>query len=377
MRRSWMMLSWWTFSGCVGALTSACSGGCGSTAGQSTPTAAVVAKDARPATLGSIDLQFEGGAAENNRPIHPGRVVGRGVSCEWGEGFSFNRDDVLGRSEDADWQFRIEPVESDPSKAEIVFVGRNGQAAVGGEDAAEAPNTVFRVALPWSDIAAEKRAGKRHRFTLDHTLKSDDDKRLAVKGSVTCPETGDLGDHGPEQLARLARLSSRTPTEQCGVDFGRERVPGCVSVLVPDDEQAETLVARIRADLGPGWVVYLGTTNFLGDEPNPGLVELVVAPGREIWDILVTAKTNAINYGLDTAGLILALQPLHAEVGFEILGAETDSLHVAMTRLPSDPKAFANKVYDLCPDIVDQGVGSVDELVREFTKSRQLHFWWD
>lgn len=371
MRRPRTAMATWLGVMAVLAGTSCGGGGaCGSTEAPSTPLAALVAKDARPATLGSIDLLFEGG------PI-PGRLVGRGAACEWREGFYLDRNDILGRDVGADWQFRLDPLDDDPTRAELVFVDRGRPAPGDPDDPNEVPSVTYRRELPWSSLQVEKRAGKGHRFTLDHTLVSTDSAVLRVKGTVTCPETGDLGDHGPALLDRLARLSARPPRTDCGVDFGRERIPGCVSVLIPDDEEADRVVAQLRKDLGPGWVVYIGTTNFLGEERNEGLVELVIAPGRDLWDILVTARTNAINFGLDTPGLILALQPLHAEVGFEILGAETDSLHVAMSRLPSDPEAFAKKFHDVCPDIVDQGVGSIDALVREFMKSRQLYFWWD
>jgi hypothetical protein len=34
-------------------------------------------------------------------------------------------------------------------------------------------------------------------------------------------------------------------------------------------------------------------------------------------------------------------------------------------------------MYDFCPDIVDQGVGSVKALATELRRSRSLYFWWD
>jgi hypothetical protein len=34
-------------------------------------------------------------------------------------------------------------------------------------------------------------------------------------------------------------------------------------------------------------------------------------------------------------------------------------------------------MYEFCPDIVDQGVGTVARLAQELSKSRKLYFWWD
>jgi hypothetical protein len=42
-----------------------------------------------------------------------------------------------------------------------------------------------------------------------------------------------------------------------------------------------------------------------------------------------------------------------------------------------DPKGLAKRMYDFCPDIVDQGVGDVEELAKQLRKKNHLYFWWD
>ncbi len=41
-----------------------------------------------------------------------------------------------------------------------------------------------------------------------------------------------------------------------------------------------------------------------------------------------------------------------------------------------DPEALARRMYQFCPDIVDQGVGTVNKLAREL-RNGSLYFWWD
>jgi hypothetical protein len=41
------------------------------------------------------------------------------------------------------------------------------------------------------------------------------------------------------------------------------------------------------------------------------------------------------------------------------------------------PAALAKRMYDFCPDIVDQGVGDVKELAAELKRTGKLYFWWD
>jgi hypothetical protein len=39
--------------------------------------------------------------------------------------------------------------------------------------------------------------------------------------------------------------------------------------------------------------------------------------------------------------------------------------------------AVAREQYAYCPDIVDQGVGSIGELAAEHVCSPSWYFWWD
>jgi hypothetical protein len=48
-----------------------------------------------------------------------------------------------------------------------------------------------------------------------------------------------------------------------------------------------------------------------------------------------------------------------------------------LLKLPADTQAFARDVYEFCPDIVDQGVGSVEAQEESIRDSGQVYLWWD
>lgn len=48
-----------------------------------------------------------------------------------------------------------------------------------------------------------------------------------------------------------------------------------------------------------------------------------------------------------------------------------------MKRLPEDLYAFAASLYEFCPDIVEQGCGSVEALAEEIAREQTVHLWWD
>jgi hypothetical protein len=78
-----------------------------------------------------------------------------------------------------------------------------------------------------------------------------------------------------------------------------------------------------------------------------------------------------------TEDLIKHLKKYDDEYGIRIFHAETDTIQFDLVNLPSDLGAFARDLYQFCPDIVDQGVGSVAALKEAIREHRQVYLWWD
>jgi len=45
--------------------------------------------------------------------------------------------------------------------------------------------------------------------------------------------------------------------------------------------------------------------------------------------------------------------------------------------LPEDLPAFSQTLYELCPDIVDQGVGAIESLQAAVEQEGAIFLWWD
>lgn len=158
-------------------------------------------------------------------------------------------------------------------------------------------------------------------------------------------------------------------------DFGRERDERALSVVIPEAE-ARTRLPDVRAALPDDHVAFIGTTRWLGDEQHEG-VELVIAPASSKFDILHIARTDAANYDMGTADLIAKFQELDWRYGIDIIHAETDTIEITLNRMPNDVATFAEEMYTFCPDIVDQGIGSVETLAHAIEASGYVYFWWD
>lgn len=179
----------------------------------------------------------------------------------------------------------------------------------------------------------------------------------------------------PQVTALVERLSGQTPRPYSTFEFGREKDSSCLSVVVPED-RARPLVFAIRGQLPSGFLAFIGTTRWLGDEKHEG-VEVVVGKGDSQFDILRLARSDACNYGMDAEDIIRKLRAWDESCGIDIFHAETDTIELSLLTPPADVRAFAEDVYEFCPDIVDQGVGSVEALEKAVGDYRRVYFWWD
>lgn len=179
-------------------------------------------------------------------------------------------------------------------------------------------------------------------------------------------------DAGAALLEKVAKSPVRKFSTR---DFGREPYAGARSALVAETN-ATDLLQQLRRDLPGGLVAFIGTTRSLTEPPAIG-VELVVAPGKEQFDILRIAASDAVNYNMTTDDLIKELRSWDREYGINITQAETDTIVVELRTLPANMKSFAKRVYKFCPDVVDQGVGDIASLVQEISRTRKVYLWWD
>jgi Domain of unknown function (DUF4253) len=176
-----------------------------------------------------------------------------------------------------------------------------------------------------------------------------------------------------EATQHLAKLSNAPVRPYFTVDFGRTQNPAGISVLVPHPS-ARPLVNSLRKELPPGAVAFMGTTQSAEDEEG---VEVVVGPGKTKFDCVLLAQTDAPNFNLDTKSLVSTLQRYDRQLDIDIFLAESDALTFAIGKPPKDWQALAEDISKFCPDIVEQGVGSIETLAELIQRTNQVGLWWD
>jgi ankyrin repeat protein len=104
---------------------------------------------------------------------------------------------------------------------------------------------------------------------------------------------------------------------------------------------------------------------------------LAVLPTREKYDVIACMNTNGNSSEITTAAVIQWLKELEARQPFILTGIGRDFVAGRFLGPVKKPSELAEKMYEFCPDIVDQGCGTVQELARQLRTKRELFLWWD
>ncbi len=171
-------------------------------------------------------------------------------------------------------------------------------------------------------------------------------------------------------VAIVKRVAKTKPRLYATYDFGRERDDSALS-LETTAARADTIVAALRKALPPGWIAFIGTMHLSSKR-----AEVVVGRGESQFDILRIARSDACNFGLDTEDLITTLRTWDKTHDIDIFQASTDTVGISFAKVP-DAAKLARKIHRFCPDVVDQGLGTIEALEKLVKKTKQISLWWD
>jgi len=102
-----------------------------------------------------------------------------------------------------------------------------------------------------------------------------------------------------------------------------------------------------------------------------------IIKGTDQYEILRIMHTNGDDDDVSHEDVIAKLKQWEKRIRFEIVGAENDWVEIEFRTMPQDLKAFAEDVYELSPDTVDEGTGSLAELIRDISATKRLVLWWN
>lgn len=146
-------------------------------------------------------------------------------------------------------------------------------------------------------------------------------------------------------------------------------------VLELEGIKAFNLVILLKNDLRKkGYSIFLLENNFnIRNKPD----RVGILQTADKYEVLKQVGTDGINYDITNDSLITIVKNLDKKYSLELIGASGDWCEFFIHNEPENWVDFGNEIYKICPDIVDQGAGSVEAMVEEIRKTGRLYFWWD
>lgn len=158
--------------------------------------------------------------------------------------------------------------------------------------------------------------------------------------------------------------------ERSGFPVARHNWRGVAFQVHPDSTPVR-MIALFERIAPEGYAVYRSRMGF-GGEPD----ELCVLMTQQLDEaILRYEQTDGANYDITTDSIISTIASWDLQL--TVIGASSDWMEAIIGKDVRDWHALAEKVYAFCPDVVDQGTGTVEALAEHMEQTRSLYLWWD
>jgi hypothetical protein len=123
-----------------------------------------------------------------------------------------------------------------------------------------------------------------------------------------------------------------------------------------------------------GYSIFLLENNYNIDKR---LDNIGILKTTDKYTVLQQIRTDGINWDITNDSLISIVKTFDKKYSLELIGASGDWCEFVIHKEPKNWIQFAKEVYKVCPDVVDQGAGTVEALADEMKKTKRLYFWWD
>lgn len=122
---------------------------------------------------------------------------------------------------------------------------------------------------------------------------------------------------------------------------------------------------------------YVFLTNLDFDEFFNSYYDIIIIKGSDPYKLINQIGTNGVNYNIYTNDVIKQLQEWDKIVGFKFDVIDVSRIHAYMSNLPNDMEKFVSEVYEFCPDVIDQGYSSKEEMITDYKENQYFWLWWD
>ena len=146
-------------------------------------------------------------------------------------------------------------------------------------------------------------------------------------------------------------------------------------LLEEENSKSYRLIYDLKNTLkSKGYTIFMLEKNFNIDRKAD---VIGVLKTLDKYSIIKQIGTDGINYDITNDSLLTVIKQFDKKYSIDLIGASGDYCEFDIQNSPTDWKVFADEVYKVCPDVVDQGTGTIEALAEEMKRTKRLYFWWD
>lgn len=140
-------------------------------------------------------------------------------------------------------------------------------------------------------------------------------------------------------------------------------------------QQSDDIVLNLQQQLTTkGYSIFVLDRGFgINNKPD----NIGVLKTADKYEVLRQIKTDGINWDIDNDSLITIIKDFDKKYALDLVGASGDWCEFTIRKEPENWLTFAGEVNKVCPDVVDQGTGTVEALADEMKRTKRLYLWWD
>ena len=122
---------------------------------------------------------------------------------------------------------------------------------------------------------------------------------------------------------------------------------------------------------------YLYLTHLYFDSLKNSYFDIAIVKVETQYDVVKRVGTQSKNHDISNEQVIEKLKEWDKKVRFKIMVVDVDRIEAYMGNEAWNVKKFAREVSEFCPDIIDQGYGSLDAMIKDYKANKYFWLWWD
>jgi hypothetical protein len=151
-------------------------------------------------------------------------------------------------------------------------------------------------------------------------------------------------------------------------------VPGIQFKFI-SDELARQLWNEFHDEVSQyGYYLYLKNLDY--DKKWNVYYDIAIVKTHNQFDLLKLVKTSAPNNKPGNLQIISKLKEWNAQSSFQLIVADNDRIEAVFLDFPSDTKSFCMAVDSFSPNVINNGYGSLEDMIMDFTSKQYFWMWW-